>query len=54
MKTRQRMSHQELIGEVLEQLRFFKPDTRVIKRRFEHLINNDYMERSEENRDIYE
>eukprot|EP01138_Halocafeteria_seosinensis_P005988 gb/GECG01006121.1/.p1 GENE.gb/GECG01006121.1/~~gb/GECG01006121.1/.p1 ORF type:complete len:754 (+),score=126.16 gb/GECG01006121.1/:1-2262(+) len=53
MKTRQTMKHQDLIGEVLNQLQFFSPDMKVIRRRIEYCINNDYMERNTEDDSTY-
>ena len=53
MKTRQRMKHHDLVGEVLRQLQFFNPDAKVIKRRIEYCISNDYMERDPEDVNVY-
>ena len=45
MKARKRMTHPELIAEVLHQLQNFKPETRAVKKRIECLIERDYLER---------
>ena len=49
MKARKRMQHQNLVAEVLAQLHFFKPNPRVVKRRIEHLIDREYLEREDNN-----
>jgi cullin 1 len=53
MKARKTLPHQQLIGEVLTQLAFFKPNPRVIKRRIEGLIEREYLERSADNTNVY-
>ena len=53
MKSRKTMQHNELIAEVLSQLAFFKPTTRLIKRRIEALIEREYLERSAEESRTY-
>eukprot|EP00544_Gedaniella_sp_CCMP2646_P005671 CAMPEP_0202484896 /NCGR_PEP_ID=MMETSP1361-20130828/3851_1 /ASSEMBLY_ACC=CAM_ASM_000849 /TAXON_ID=210615 /ORGANISM="Staurosira complex sp., Strain CCMP2646" /LENGTH=745 /DNA_ID=CAMNT_0049113657 /DNA_START=28 /DNA_END=2265 /DNA_ORIENTATION=- len=53
MKARKTLPHQQLIGEVLTQLAFFKPNPRVIKRRIEGLIEREYLERSADNPNVY-
>lgn len=53
MKTRRNMSHQELVTEVLKQLHLFKPNPKVIKRRIEHLIEREYLERDPEKPNVY-
>jgi hypothetical protein len=50
MKTRKTMKMQQLIVEVEQQVkRLFAPDPRMTKKRIEHLIGQDYMERDEGN-----
>jgi cullin 1 len=53
MKARKTLKHNELIGEVLSQLAFFKPSARVIKQRIEALIDREYLERSEKSTEVY-
>jgi len=53
MKARKRMAHSALISEVLQQLHFFSPNPRVIKRRIEHLIDREYLERDEDENNFY-
>jgi len=53
MKTRKHMAHQQLISEVLSQLHFFKPEPRVVKKRIEHLIDREYLERDTERSNFY-
>ena len=52
MKARKRLSHNELMSELLSQLRFpaSAPD---IKRRIESLIERDYLERDKDDNSIY-
>mmetsp|Transcript_10011 Transcript_10011/g.17564 ORF Transcript_10011/g.17564 Transcript_10011/m.17564 type:complete len:759 (-) Transcript_10011:8-2284(-) len=45
MKARKVFGYSELVGEVLSQLHFFRPSIRVVKRRIEHLIDREYLER---------
>lgn len=53
MKTRKQLRHQELIMQVVEHLRFFKPNPKIIKRRIETLIDRDYLERDDEDENLY-
>jgi cullin 1 len=53
MKSRKTLTHAELVGEVIKQLSFFTPDPSVVKRRIEHLIEREYLERDEEDSSKY-
>ena len=53
MKTRKSMQHQALISEVIQQLHFFKPNPKIIKRRIEHLIEREYIERDGADSNLY-
>ncbi len=53
MKARKQLQHQQLVGEVMHQLTFFKPDTTAIKRRVEALIEREYLERDASDPNIY-
>jgi cullin 1 len=53
MKARKTLKHQELIAEVLSQLAFFRPQGRIIKQRIESLIEREYLERSDNNAEVY-
>merc|ERR1719361_2256288 len=51
MKARRMFSVQELLGEVIQQLQArFQPDPRLIRKRIEVLIAQDYLERDEDDR----
>jgi cullin 1 len=45
MKTRRRLSHQELIGEVIHQIHTFRPDSKLVRQRIEGLIEREYLQR---------
>eukprot|EP00668_Euglena_longa_P006634 GGOE01007934.1.p1 GENE.GGOE01007934.1~~GGOE01007934.1.p1 ORF type:complete len:768 (-),score=215.88 GGOE01007934.1:675-2978(-) len=54
MKSRKQLSHAELQAECLRQLsNYFKPDIKIIKKRIEDLIQRQYLERDESDRNIY-
>ena len=53
MKARKELPHQQLVLEVLQQLHFFRPNPKVVKRRIEHLIEREYLERSAEKTNVY-
>jgi cullin 1 len=53
MKARKTLQHQQLISEVLQQLNFFNPSARVVKKRIEALIDREYLERSSEAANVY-
>lgn len=53
MKARKVLSHQLLVGEVLSQLSFFQPNPRTIKRKLEHLIEREFLERDPDDPGVY-
>ena len=53
MKARKTLQHQQLLSEVLNQLSFFNPEPRVIKKRIEAMIDREYLERSPDNPGVY-
>ena len=53
MKARKRLAHTQLVAEVIKQLIFFKPEPRTVKRRIEHLIDREYLERDEDQPNHY-
>ncbi|KAK4418166.1 Cullin-1 [Sesamum alatum] len=54
MKSRKVLGHQQLVLECVEQLsRMFKPDFKAIKKRIEDLITRDYLERDEDNPNLF-
>merc|ERR1719510_2086691 len=53
MKARRTFTVQELLGEVIQQLQArFQPDPRLIRKRIEVLIAQDYLERDEDDRNM--
>jgi len=53
MKARKVCSHQQLVGEVLTQLSFFRPNPKVVKRRIEALIDREYLARNKDSPNVY-
>eukprot|EP01031_Cornospumella_fuschlensis_P028709 gene28709-34657_t len=53
MKARKQLSHAQLIGDVLGQMAFFKPDPRDVKKHIESLIDREFLERDKESPSIY-
>ena len=53
MKARKTMQHNQLVAEVLNQLQFFRPQPKSVKRRIEHLIDREYLERDENQSNMY-
>lgn len=53
MKARKTMTHGSLFSEVIAQLHFFRPNPKVIKKRIEHLIEREYLERDAADPNIY-
>ena len=52
MKTRKTLSHKLLINEIMIQLKFAVKSS-DLKKRIESLIEREYLERSSENREVY-
>lgn len=53
MKARKTLQHQQLVGEVLSQLAFFRPNPKVVKARIEALIGREFLERDSESPNTY-
>ena len=54
MKSRRRLGHNELIGEVTRQLApRFLPQPQVVKKRIESLIEREFLERDQADRSTY-
>lgn len=45
MKSRKVLSHQKLLSETLQAIKFFIPDPKLIKQRIEMLIEKEYLNR---------
>lgn len=54
MKSRQVLSHSDLISEILIQSSLFKPNNKFIKARIGILIEKDYIKRDENNPNLYQ
>jgi cullin 3 len=52
MKSRRILAHQTLVSEVVAVLKTFSPSPEMIKKRIEHLIEREFLERTEQ-RDVY-
>ena len=53
MKARKRLSHVELVGELVQQVTSFQPDPAMIKARISSLIEKDFLERDAEDAKYY-
>lgn len=53
MKARKSLTHAQLVTECMAQLHFFKPQAKEIKKRIEHLISRDYLERDDADSNLY-
>eukprot|EP00924_Labyrinthula_sp_SR-Ha-C_P004270 maker-scaffold_3-snap-gene-19.13-mRNA-1 protein AED:0.36 eAED:0.38 QI:0/0/0/0.5/1/1/2/0/844 len=53
MKSRKVLAHEDLVGQVLNQLKLFTPPTDVIKAKITSLIERDYLEKDPENPRVY-
>jgi cullin 1 len=53
MKARSTLAHADLILEVINQIRLFQVQPRLIKDRIQTLIEGNYLERDEENTNVY-
>uniref|UniRef100_A0A7S1EQY9 Cullin family profile domain-containing protein n=1 Tax=Timspurckia oligopyrenoides TaxID=708627 RepID=A0A7S1EQY9_9RHOD len=54
LKSRRRLTHTELVSELIAQLSStFNPDIKLIKKRLEHLIESEYIERDTEDPSVY-
>lgn len=53
MKSAKRLSHSDLFASVVRILATFRPDPKLVKRRIEYCIENDYLERDEADLKVY-
>jgi len=53
MKARKTLAHGELVAQVMQQLNFFAPTAKSIKRRVEDLLEREYLARSQEDPSVY-
>ena len=52
MKTHKRMDMNELLTEVVQALSMFQPELKMIKKRIERLIQDEFLARDEEQKNI--
>ena len=53
MKSRKKLDHNGLVQEVMMSLRMFKPNPQAIKAKIEALIDKDYLERDQDDKNVY-
>jgi cullin 3 len=53
MKARKKERHTELMNEVIKQVSLFKPQPQMIKQAIERLIEKEYLERDDSDRQVY-
>ena len=54
MKAKKKLGHQALITQVVDTMKkHFHPDVGMIKSRFEQLIEQEYMRRDDDERNVY-
>jgi len=53
MKARKTLTHSQLASECVAQLPFFRPQPKEIKKRIEHLISREYLERDDADPNTY-
>ena len=53
MKARKKERHTELLNEVIKQVSLFKPQPQMIKQSIERLIEKEYLERDDSDRQVY-
>lgn len=53
MKARKKERHTELVNEVIKQVSLFKPQPQMIKQSIERLIEKEYLERDDNDRQVY-
>ncbi|KAJ2724476.1 ubiquitin ligase (cullin) of SCF [Coemansia sp. Benny D115] len=53
MKARKQLSHRQLVEDTMSQIKLFHAPIPDIKKAIDTLIDKEYLERSEENRDVY-
>lgn len=53
MKSRKKLSHMDLVKEVLTILSMFRPQVRSIKQRIENLISREFLARDSDDPNIY-